>query len=97
IDRKSEFQSESTPTNWGMVVTLHQAEEGQGRLRGEIATGRRQDCDEAGTDRIKPTVSKTCSRCSEGEPADSRQSRSSRLTSSRTSGRGDKTRAQSTR
>ena len=33
IDRQSEFQSESTPTNWGMVVTLHQAEEGQGRLR----------------------------------------------------------------
>ena len=27
IDRQSEFQSESTPTNWGMVVTLHQAEE----------------------------------------------------------------------
>jgi len=33
IDRQSEFQSESTPTNWGMVVTLHRAEEAEGRLR----------------------------------------------------------------
>jgi hypothetical protein len=33
IDRKSEFQSESTPTNWGMVVTLHQAEEARRGLR----------------------------------------------------------------
>jgi hypothetical protein len=33
IDRQSEFQSESTPTNWGMVVTLHQAEEARRGLR----------------------------------------------------------------
>ncbi len=33
VDRKSEFQSESTPTNWGMVVTLHQAEEARRGLR----------------------------------------------------------------
>ena len=33
IDRQSEFQSESIPTNWGMVVTLPQAEEVEGRLR----------------------------------------------------------------
>jgi hypothetical protein len=33
IDRQSEFQSEPTPTNWGMVVTLHQAEEARRGLR----------------------------------------------------------------
>ena len=33
IDRQSEFQSGSTPTNWGMVVTLHQAEEARRGLR----------------------------------------------------------------
>ena len=33
IDRQSEFQSESTPTNWAMVVTLHQAEEARRGLR----------------------------------------------------------------
>jgi len=33
IDRQSEFQSESTPTNWGMVVTLHQTEEARRGLR----------------------------------------------------------------
>jgi hypothetical protein len=33
IDRQSKFQSESTPTNWGMVVTLHQAEEARRGLR----------------------------------------------------------------
>jgi hypothetical protein len=33
IDRQSEFQSESTPPNWGMVVTLHQAEEARRGLR----------------------------------------------------------------
>ena len=33
IDRQSEFQPEPTPSNWGMAVTLHQAEEAQGRLR----------------------------------------------------------------
>jgi hypothetical protein len=33
IDRQSEFQSESTPTNWGMIVTLHQAEEARRGLR----------------------------------------------------------------
>lgn len=33
VDRQSEFQSESTTTNWGMVVTLHQAEEGRRGLR----------------------------------------------------------------
>jgi hypothetical protein len=32
-DRQSEFQSESTPTNWGMVVTFHQAEEARRGLR----------------------------------------------------------------
>jgi hypothetical protein len=33
IDRQSEFQSESTPTNWGTVVTLLQAEEARRGLR----------------------------------------------------------------
>jgi hypothetical protein len=35
IDRQSEFRSasDSIPTTWGMVVTLHQAEGIQGRLR----------------------------------------------------------------
>jgi hypothetical protein len=34
IDRQSEFQSESTPTNWGMVVTLHQEEVRRGLRHG---------------------------------------------------------------
>jgi hypothetical protein len=33
IDRQSEFLSEPTPTNWAMVVTLHQAEEARRGLR----------------------------------------------------------------
>jgi hypothetical protein len=33
IDRQSEFQSESTPTNWRTVITLHQAEEVRRGLR----------------------------------------------------------------
>jgi hypothetical protein len=33
IDRQSEFQSESTPTNWGTVVTLHQDEDVRRGLR----------------------------------------------------------------
>jgi hypothetical protein len=35
IDRQSEFQSasESTPANWGLVITLHQAEEARRGLR----------------------------------------------------------------
>ncbi|MEZ0083763.1 hypothetical protein [Bradyrhizobium japonicum] len=34
IERQSEFQSESTSTNWGMVVTLHQEEARRGLRHG---------------------------------------------------------------
>jgi hypothetical protein len=33
IDRQSEFRSESTPTSWGVVLTLHYAEEARSGLR----------------------------------------------------------------